>query len=96
MSRLEKKIRRAQRLKARKAAKKQYKDSRELGPCFRDDCGNNGDFKLHCRLCELVIQACTGHHSEGLSKLKAHLLREHSAKTVPRAMLAVLRGEDLG
>lgn len=95
MSRLEKKINRANKLKARKEAKKKYEDERELGPCFVKDCQNNGDLITHCNFCDFKVQACTGHNPDGRNKAKRHLLLKHPAKTVPTVIAGVLGGRSL-
>jgi hypothetical protein len=95
MSKASRKMDRARAATARKAAKRDYQNNRELGPCFADECQNNGDSITHCRLCDFKVQACPEHSMAGRNKAKKHLLAEHPAKTVPTLVLGVLRGQSL-
>ena len=95
MSKAEKKLARAKRVAAAKAAKADYKAQRDLGPCFVQGCSNNGDLTTHCTFCSFKVQACTAHSVMGRDKAKRHLMLKHPAKTLPTLMMGVLRGQSL-
>jgi len=95
MSKAEKKLARAKRVAAAKASSKDYRAQRELGPCFVEKCGNNGDSILHCNFCAFKVQACSEHYATGRNKAKRHLMLKHPAKTLPTLMMGVLRGQSL-
>ena len=95
MGKLEKRLNRSKRVQADKEERKEYKENRELGPCFVKGCSNNGDMKTHCRFCDYVVQACTGHQIDGRNKAKKHLYLKHPTKSIPAIMLGVLRGQSL-
>ncbi len=98
MSNSARKMKRAKEAADHKAAKKHYRENRELGACFlneKEDCQNNGDLKTHCRFCDFVVQACTDHQVLGRNKVKHHLYLKHPTKTLPAVMLGVIRGQSL-
>lgn len=100
MSRMEKKIRRAQELASRRAERKHYRENRDIGSCFLQEdkevnCQNNGDTTTHCRFCDFKVQACTLHWEAGRNKAKRHLMLKHPAKTLPTLVMGVLRGQPL-
>lgn len=95
MSKLGRQQRRKKILEERKAARKEYKQNRELGPCYLSEkgCGNNGDFIESCRFCDYKVQVCTAHRPLGQQKAAQHVFAKHPVKAMGITTMGVLRGQ---
>ena len=101
MTKLKKLVNRSAELAKKAAVKAAYAAERDLGPCFAEDCQNNGDQTLYCSTCEAKgrpsphkIQTCSPHLHEALREMKKHVLGKHPVNIL-RVTAAALRGESI-
>jgi hypothetical protein len=85
----------------RKSKPTKYTGKRHLGPCFVEECQNNGATIHECLTCvnlhkekPFQIQCCGEHWEAGLKKVKAHALIKHPTNIL-RVTLAGLKGEKI-